>query len=162
MGRRQGTPARRTVMGGTGARVESVGVAVPAVARFALDGAQCWVFEESSGPTAGSTSLAANGSIRTGMRRVGEFVLGDRRYGLYAANRSEDAPVDPMVCLTQREQQIVRLVCLGCVNKQIADRLRISEYTVRTYLKQIFVKLDVHSRAAMVFKCAAGCPGMPG
>lgn len=155
MSRRLETPARRAAEGGAGKRGESVAMTVSAAARFALNGAQCWVVEESPEPAAG-------GSMRAGVRRVGEFVLGDRRYGLYAASRSEDAPADPMVCLTQREQQIVRLVCLGCVNKQIADRLRISEYTVRTYLKQIFVKLDVHSRSAMVFKCAAGCPGMPG
>ena len=68
----------------------------------------------------------------------------------------------PLASLTARELQIVRLVCLGCVNKQIADRLRISEYTVKTYLKQIFCKLNVHSRSAMVFRCAShGFPSVP-
>jgi DNA-binding CsgD family transcriptional regulator len=53
--------------------------------------------------------------------------------------------------LTGRELQIVQLVCIGCLTKQIADRLRISEFTVRSYLKTIYCKLGVRSRAAMVF-----------
>jgi DNA-binding CsgD family transcriptional regulator len=42
----------------------------------------------------------------------------------------------------------------GKVNKQIADCLKISEWTVSTYHRRIFAKLGVDSRAAMVFKCS--------
>jgi DNA-binding NarL/FixJ family response regulator len=56
--------------------------------------------------------------------------------------------------LTQRELQIVMLVGKGCVNKQIADRLCISTWTVSTYLRRIFAKLGVDSRAAMIYRCA--------
>ena len=87
---------------------------------------------------------------------LGQFRLGDVCYQIVTRrNQGGDAPDDdPFELLTSREQQIVRLVCFGQVNKQIAYRLRISEYTVKTYLKQIFMKLNVHSRAAMVFRCA--------
>lgn len=54
--------------------------------------------------------------------------------------------------LTERELQIVQLVCLGLLTKQIAGRLNISEFTVSTYIKTIFNKLGVRSRAAMVYK----------
>lgn len=74
------------------------------------------------------------------------------RFRLY--RRLEAEPGDPMAVLTPREFDIVRRVCLGEPNKRIADRLGISEYTVKTYLKQIFIKLDVHSRSAMVYRCA--------
>lgn len=63
--------------------------------------------------------------------------------------------------LTNRELQIVQLVCLGYLNKQIADRLRISEFTVRTYLKAVFAKFGVRSRAAMVCRYMQACGGTP-
>ena len=43
----------------------------------------------------------------------------------------------------------------GCATKNIAFKLQISEWTVSTYLRRIFAKLDVDSRAAMVYRCAA-------
>ncbi|HLY04604.1 MAG TPA: helix-turn-helix transcriptional regulator [Rhizomicrobium sp.] len=59
------------------------------------------------------------------------------------------------VRLTGRELEIAVLVAKGHANKVIAHRLRISEWTVATYLRRIFLKLGVESRAAMVFRCAA-------
>ncbi|WP_299488023.1 LuxR C-terminal-related transcriptional regulator [Acaryochloris sp. IP29b_bin.137] len=56
--------------------------------------------------------------------------------------------------LTERELQIAHLVAQGQQNKQIAKQLRISEWTVSTHLRRIFAKLNVDSRAAMVFRCA--------
>jgi DNA-binding NarL/FixJ family response regulator len=56
--------------------------------------------------------------------------------------------------LTNRELQIVQLICMGCITKQVADRLRISEFTVRSYLKTIYCKLGVRSRGAMVYRYA--------
>lgn len=103
---------------------------------------------------------AARGAARPARTRpICGFELDGRRYLLYArtgpGRATQAGSEDPLASLTAREQQIVRLVCLGMVNKQIADRLRISEYTVKTYLKQIFCKLNVHSRSAMVYRCAA-------
>jgi DNA-binding CsgD family transcriptional regulator len=56
--------------------------------------------------------------------------------------------------LTERELQITTLVALGKGNKQIASQLCISEWTVSTHLRRIFIKLGVDSRAAMVYRCA--------
>jgi DNA-binding CsgD family transcriptional regulator len=47
----------------------------------------------------------------------------------------------------------VVLVADGLVNKQIADVLRISEWTVSTHLRRVFAKLGVDTRAAMVSRC---------
>ena len=47
------------------------------------------------------------------------------------------------------------LVAQGHANKNIAWRLRISEWTVATYMRRIFCKLNVDSRAEMVFRCAS-------
>lgn len=58
----------------------------------------------------------------------------------------------PQVRLSAREQEIVRMVAKGFVNKMIADVLNISPWTVCTHLRRIFAKLGVGSRAAMVAK----------
>ncbi len=57
--------------------------------------------------------------------------------------------------LSNRELQIASLVALGCPNKQVADKLRISEWTVASYLRRIFAKLRVDTRAAMTYRCAS-------
>jgi len=56
--------------------------------------------------------------------------------------------------LTQRELQIVGLVCAGCLNQQVAEKLRISEYTVGSHLKNVYVKLGLHTRGELIFRCA--------
>jgi DNA-binding CsgD family transcriptional regulator len=56
--------------------------------------------------------------------------------------------------LTKREGEIANLVARGNSNKQIANQLKISEWTVSTHLRRVFIKLGVDSRAAMVYRCA--------
>jgi len=51
--------------------------------------------------------------------------------------------------LTSRERQIVRLVGLGFHNAEIAERLRISEVTVKTHLNNVFRKLDLRDRVGV-------------
>jgi DNA-binding NarL/FixJ family response regulator len=50
--------------------------------------------------------------------------------------------------LTNREAEVLRLVAGGASNRQVGDRLSISEATVRRHLANIFRKLDVSSRTA--------------
>ena len=52
--------------------------------------------------------------------------------------------------LSPREREIARMVAKGYPNKTIASVLDISSWTVATYLRRIFAKLRVTSRAAMV------------
>jgi len=54
--------------------------------------------------------------------------------------------------LSPREHEIIRMVSLGYPNKTIAAVLEISSWTVNTYMRRIFAKLNVGSRAAMVAK----------
>jgi DNA-binding CsgD family transcriptional regulator len=48
--------------------------------------------------------------------------------------------------LTQREQEIFRLLALGFSAKKTAARLVLSENTVNTHIHHIYSKLDIHSR----------------
>ncbi len=50
--------------------------------------------------------------------------------------------------LTDRETQILQEVARGFRNKQIADRLFISESTVKVHMKSLLKKLQVPSRTA--------------
>lgn len=52
--------------------------------------------------------------------------------------------------LTERELEILRAMALGLKNKQIADKLFISEKTVKTHINRVFKKLGVTSRAKAV------------
>jgi DNA-binding CsgD family transcriptional regulator len=52
--------------------------------------------------------------------------------------------------LSPREQQIVQLVARGCSDKEMAEYLGISHWTIGTHLRRIFAKLGVNSRAEMV------------
>jgi DNA-binding CsgD family transcriptional regulator len=87
---------------------------------------------------------------------VGHFQVNKQYYSIVQA---QDKPRDPKPnlteILTQRELQIATLVALGCSNKQIANRLKISEWTISTHLRRIFIKLGVTSRAAMIYRCAS-------
>jgi len=54
--------------------------------------------------------------------------------------------------LTGREKEILQLLVSGLPQKMIADKLFLSPFTVGTHLKNIYVKLQVHSGTAAVAK----------
>jgi DNA-binding NarL/FixJ family response regulator len=54
--------------------------------------------------------------------------------------------VEKMSALTAREREIVDFVCEGLKNKEIADRLSLSESTVRNHITSILNKLDLSDR----------------
>ncbi len=48
--------------------------------------------------------------------------------------------------LTQREEDVLRLVAEGLQNKNIASRLELSEHTIKLHIHHIISKLGVHNR----------------
>src|SRR5262249_2416913 len=48
--------------------------------------------------------------------------------------------------LTERELEVLRLVAAGNANKMVADRLAISEETVKAHMRRILSKLDANDR----------------
>ena len=54
--------------------------------------------------------------------------------------------------LTKRELQVLKLVAIGKLNRQVADEMEISERTVKNHVSNIFKKIDVKDRTqAAVF-----------
>ena len=51
--------------------------------------------------------------------------------------------------LTEREKQICYLLADGCTNKQIAEKLYISEGTVKNYISVIYDKTGIHDRVQL-------------
>lgn len=60
----------------------------------------------------------------------------------------------PMKALTLREHQILELLSEGLQNKIIADRLALSEHTVKVHVHNLIRKLRVHNRtqAAAIYR----------
>lgn len=60
--------------------------------------------------------------------------------------RKPDPESEKIAFLTEREREVVGLVCEGLKNKQIGERLFISEATVRNHLTSILSKLSLSDR----------------
>lgn len=97
----------------------------------------------------------------TGYLLLGEFKLNGNHYRIFTKNRQKDAHdiqhehglcSDAITSLTERELQIAVLVAKGFLNKQIAENLSLSIYTVQTHIKRIFIKCCVHNRTALAAK----------
>lgn len=54
--------------------------------------------------------------------------------------------------LTEREIDVVELVCEGMSNKQIASRLEIEEKTVKFHLTSVYRKLQIKTRLELVVR----------
>ena len=55
-----------------------------------------------------------------------------------------------IAAITPREQDVIALICQGLRNKDVSDRLHISEATVSHHLTSIFRKLEVDDRISLV------------
>lgn len=56
--------------------------------------------------------------------------------------------------LSKREVEVAKLICNGLTNKQIAEKLFISEKTVKSHVSNILVKLDLKDRVHLVIEYA--------
>lgn len=61
--------------------------------------------------------------------------------------------------LSPREREVVELIASGCTNVQIAQRLGISEATVKDYVGRVLRKLQAANRSAAVAAWVRGQPG---
>ena len=92
-----------------------------------------------------------------GVRDVaaGEMLIDSTRLArlmpvLAAERKTTFDALDRLSRLTQREQEILRMLAEGSRNDAIARRLSISVATARTHISNILTKLNVHSRLEAV------------
>lgn len=57
--------------------------------------------------------------------------------------------------LSKRELDVVKCLCQGDTNREIAEKLFISELTVKVHLKNIYEKMHVHNRTSLSSKILA-------
>jgi DNA-binding CsgD family transcriptional regulator len=96
-------------------------------------------------------------------RRLGRPAFGERERKLvdisfhqtcwlHPQNGASAAAKDALMNLSPRERQVLLLLLKGDSRKQVAKKLTLSEHTVADYLKVIYRKLDVCSRAELLTK----------
>lgn len=83
--------------------------------------------------------------------RDGDGQFGDTAVVIEPAHASEIAPIIVQAYeLTEREQDVTRMIAQGLGTAEIAEALVLSLHTVRGYVKAVFEKIGVASRGELV------------
>ena len=64
----------------------------------------------------------------------------------HAVNRSKTSVIIESTHLTKREKQVIQLIADGFSNKEIAQKLQLSTYTIKSHVHNILEKLALHTR----------------
>ena len=84
----------------------------------------------------------------------GEVWIERSMIGTMIQELHKPAPVDPEITkiesLTDREREVIALIGEGLKNKQVGERLFISETTVTHHLSSVFSKLEVSDRLELI------------
>ncbi|MFI7643927.1 response regulator [Nonomuraea sp. NPDC049400] len=106
--------------------------------------------------------LKGAGSTEIG-RALAAVAAGEAVYGAHVARRlkaffnaGSGVVAKPFPQLSDGEREVLRLVAGGLGNQAIAQRLHLSEKTVRNRVSSIFTKLDVANRAEAIVKARQG------
>lgn len=75
--------------------------------------------------------------------------------------RDQKTRTDPLSALTAQEKRILDLIGEGLTNRQIAERMFLSEKTIKNYVSSLLAKLGMHHRtqaAVLSVRLAASSP----
>ena len=90
--------------------------------------------------------LGAIEQIMQGRNVIDSKVM--QRIALLMNSKSENQAIYENI--TDREKEICALLAKGFTNKQIAEKLYISEGTVKNYISSIYEKTGIHDRAKLI------------
>ena len=88
-------------------------------------------------------------SVADAEQRPAEQVLVDFLSQGLARRQASQIYMERWRSLSPREQQVAALVCLNYTNRQIAVRLHISPETVKTHVRNLLAKFDLHAKAEL-------------
>jgi two-component system response regulator DevR len=69
-------------------------------------------------------------------------------------SKEELASAEPSSPLSHTQLEILRLIAGGFSNREIADRIHLSENTVKSHIQQIFRKLEVGNRVEAALRAS--------
>ena len=98
------------------------------------------------------TVIDAITCIRNGKEYVGEQ-LREKVLQTFLNSKPENKDItlsELLDSITNRELEVIQLICDGCNSKEISDRLFISFNTVETHRRHIFQKLNIRNSTALV------------
>jgi DNA-binding NarL/FixJ family response regulator len=75
-------------------------------------------------------------------------------YAVLAAHWKEKPDINDQLVepLTRRENELLTLICQGLSNRELADALSVSVNTIKTHLRNLYLKLEVRNRAEAIIK----------
>lgn len=88
--------------------------------------------------------------VHQGEMWIDRNLMADVIADMNTSRHKPDPEIAKIATLSPREREVIELIGCGMKNKQIADRLFISETTVRHHLTSIFNKLEVTDRLELV------------
>ena len=110
-------------------------------------------------------------TVKTHVRRIflknrngdrAELVTWCYRYGLLYRLKVDPLPTPGPVYLSNREREVIRGIIAGLTNKQIGDRIFLSEHTIKSHLKNLVKKIGARNRAHVVTLAWQHKPGTQG
>ncbi len=107
-------------------------------------------FDEAQARLLLAEALTAEGRPASAAEEIQRARDALRALGATTAARHADAALGRPAGLTRREAEVLALVADGLSNRQIAERLIVSEHTVHRHMANIYARLGVSSRAAAV------------
>ncbi len=92
-----------------------------------------------------------NHAINTIMNGAVSISPAVMRYSLL--NKHNQKHLDWLADLTPKEYKILRLICKGYSNQDIADEVYLAKQTVKNYVSSIYEKLNVRDRMQLMRQC---------
>ena len=68
------------------------------------------------------------------------------------SNETEENDILNSQSLNKRQKEILRLIAKGCTNKEIAEKLSVTEATVKYHIRNLYAALDIKNRKEVIMR----------